>query len=156
MTDLYANGEKLTTSKDLKQINDKIKIDAPMFVQVNSNDELNKTLADIKGQNTSGLGLRFRFIRTTYDNPSGILANYGGGIQFGMNGMVGMINLNALKSGAQIGVSKNGQTFYWTEALAFQSDIDALKARISALEKQIGGVLSSALSHLKLRIEVVA
>lgn len=139
MTDLYANGEKLTTSKDLNAINSKVNIDAPMFVQAGSNDELIKTLADIKDRNGSGLGVRFRFIRTSYNNPSGILANFGGGMQFGMNGMVGQINLNALKPGAQIGVSTNGKAFNWTKSLAFQSDIDALKARISALEKQIGG-----------------
>lgn len=155
MANIFTDGEELATGKDIASINSKIKIDAPMFLQVNNDDALNQSLGDIKGTGTSGLGTRLRFIRTAYENGKEISANHGGGMQFGMNGMVGMINLNALKPGAQIGVSINGKSFGWLEALAFQSDIDALKARISALEKQIGGV-TSLLNHIRRGLNYVA
>lgn len=140
MANIYLNGEELATGKDLASINSKIKIDAPMFLQVNNEDALNQSLRDIKGTGTSGLGTRLRFIRTAYDNGKEILANQGGGVQFGMNGMVGMINLNALKPGAQIGVSINGKNFNWSKELAFKSDIDALQRQINDLKNQNGGV----------------
>ncbi|MFR4967912.1 MAG: hypothetical protein ACLUDD_04830 [Lactobacillus kalixensis] len=156
MANIFVDGEELATGKDIASINSKIKIDAPMFLQVDNDDALNQSLGDIKGTGTSDLGTRLRFIRTAYENGKEISANYGGGMQFGMNGMVGMINLNALKPGAQIGVSINGKNFNWSKELAFKSDIDALQSQINDLKKQIGGVTSPAIYRFLPRLEAVA
>lgn len=82
---------------------------------------------------------------------------YGAGILFGQKGMASILGVAPSDHSASITVSTdNGTSIDWSENIAWKSDIEALNARISALEKQIGGVLSNTLNHLKRRLVVFA
>lgn len=91
------------------------------------------------------------------DQSGMTIGNYGSGIAFGSSNTLGILNVHWLNHQARIiGSICGDDTQYWSEDIAWKSDIARLEQEIADIKKQMGGVLSSLLSHLKQRIEVAA
>lgn len=129
---------------------DKLNIEGNLAADCKTDNEV------LQQFNPSEYGNLLRTVRFNAPNFSKFWGN-GAGILFGQKGMASILGVAPFDHLASITVSTDsGTSIGWSENIAWKSDIEALNARISALEKQIGGVLSSTLNHLKSRIEVVA
>lgn len=147
--DVYGNGFHFA-NKD--EIDKKVNTDTSLTVQ--PNNETLQISNFTNGKNETKILQAFHDISSEKGMTIG---GYGSGIAFGTSNTIAILNVHWASHKARIiGSIDNSDNQYWSEDIAWKSDIDALKARIDKLEKQIGGVLSSLLSHLKQRIEVVA
>lgn len=142
MANIFADGKKILTDDDVKikiiknAQNDFVKNKFSDIFPVNADKGI--LILGIDGNNKPAL-------------TSGFYSPY---LAFGENDVRGIISVSFNSHTARITGGNLGSS--WSENIAWQSDIETLKARITALEKQIGGVLSSLLNHLKSRIEVIA
>lgn len=83
-----------------------------------------------------------KIIRDNIPNyaEKGLLAgNYGNSIVFGGQDTYTVLSANSFTNDVRIFSVSNMSQLNYNEQLAFKSDIEALKARISALESKIGG-----------------
>lgn len=140
--DIYGNGFHFA-NKD--EIDKKVNISQPAFKRLTNFNQWSDLIgeSDTTGKN----GILSSFRDDTNWNSQFTSGGNGAGIVFGGYDTHAMITAMWNKPIVTI-TAGNLPNPTWSEKLAFQSDINALKARISALEKQIGGVLSSALNHL--------
>lgn len=109
---------------------------------------------------TFGLDRNKIHLKTIRDNipaytEKGLLAgNYGNSIVFGGQDTYTVLSANSFINDVRIFSVSDMSQLNYNERIAFKSDIEALKARISALESKIGGVLSSLLNYLFNRLAV--
>lgn len=139
MAQYFVNHDELMKKKDF---DDKVNTQNPLVIK--DLDTLNE-VEDLTGGVATG-----KFLEAFHDASESDLTigNYGSGLLFGSSNTVGILNVHWGKHKARIiGAITNGGTV-WSEDIAWKSDIKALQDRISALEKQIGGVLSRLLTHL--------
>lgn len=154
MANIFApGGEELLNKKDFDK-----KINIANSIGTDQNEIVNsENWSDIFGINTgTDWQTRLSLLKVAQTGASNFLyGNNSSAIFFGGGDTKGGLEVHYTDHIATI-IGGNNPNIVWSERIAWKSDIDALKARISALEKQIGGVLSSTLNHLKSRIEVVA
>lgn len=147
MANIFTNGEELLSKKDFDK---KVNIQKPLYVDV-TNAQEDWSAFNPQSQNVNML----QAFGEKFSSPNDLmLGSWSAGLVFGGFNTKGIFEVDPYHHAFRVhGTDSN---IKWQEDVAFKSDIDALKARISALEKQIGGVLSSLLNHLFTRIEVVA
>lgn len=73
------------------------------------------------------------------DTSNMTIGDYGSGIIFGVSNTVGVLNVHWGKHQARIIGSISNSDNYWSEDIAWKSDIQKLEQEISDLKKQIGG-----------------
>ena len=106
---------------------------APYDLQnVLSNEYRDKTLGVIHNQ----------FI----DSSSTILGNYDSLLVFGGDDVKHSIDIGLASH--KVRISTKSRDTFWQEDMVLKSDYDKLANRVSALEKQIGGVLTSLYTKL--------
>lgn len=141
MANIFTDGEELLNKKDFDK---KLNVDQSTFYQMTAFNKWSDVIPDRNKAN----------VLTSLRDDTDIGNKYtaggnGAGLLFGGLDTHAMITARWNQPVVIISAGNyDGGNPTWSEQLAFKSDIDALKARISALEKQIGGVLSSALNHL--------
>lgn len=137
MTDIFANGNKLVTDKDVDPLKESIAKMIP-YTDGNDNDNLND-IATTQLRTYTGNPLSISG-RPNSDNVwFKVLCLVTGNTRF-------MFYFPAI---GKIWVRNYGyDTWSSWESIATNTEITSLSDRIAALEKQIGGVLSSALNHL--------
>lgn len=127
---------------------DKLNIEGNLAVDCNTDNEV------LQQFNPSEYGNLLRTVRFKAPSYSKFWGS-GAGILFGQTGMASILGVAPFNHSASITVSTdNGTSIGWSENIAWKSDITRLEQEIADLKKQIGGVLSSLLNHLKSRIEV--
>lgn len=142
MANIFADGEELLNKKDFdKKVN--MTNDSICHIDNSTHTQGNEIL----GQNITG---QFFESVTNYNKyPSNTVLADAVTFAGGDNNAAVMISVSHPNHQIKVmGFSDVNGLPTWSDYVAWQSDIEALKARISALEKQIGGVLSSLLSHL--------
>ncbi len=143
MANIYLNGEELLNKKDFDE---KVNINQPMFKTISNANTWSDILSDPKNANTL-MSIRDN---TNGGQPStnGIVAGgNSAAIVFGGDDTHAIISVGWTKPVIRVAAGAV-DNIKWHEDLAFKSDIARLEQEISDLKKQIGGVLSSALSHL--------
>lgn len=125
--ELYGGGHKFVTDE-------KVNTNSPLYVRVNNEDEALALFQKLTENNT---GARLRAVRFTFDGGNPISARYGVGIQFGENGMNGLISINALDNQMQVSTSTDNSTIAWSEFVAWKSDVQKLQDQIDQLKNQI-------------------
>lgn len=147
MANIFADGEELLNKKDFDK---KVNVQKPLYVDV-TNAQEDWSAFSAKGQKVNMI----QAFGEKFDSPNDLmLGSWSAGLVFGGFNTKGIFEVDPYHHAFR--VHGTDSAIKWQEDVAFQSDINALKARVSALEKQIGGVLSNALNHLKQRIEVIA
>lgn len=142
MANIFAGGEELLNKKAFDK---KVNVDIPLVHDSADNSVLKMT-------DFSNLGSNPATLQSFHDHANGdmTIGNYGSGIAFGSSNTLGILNVHWSNHQARvIGGLNSDNTGYWKEDIAWKSDIDALKARISALEKQIGGKTSRLYAYLR-------
>lgn len=149
MANIFANGDELLNKKDFDQ---KVNIDGSIYEIISNNQSIQDVIGAIPHT-----GMHILKVFRDNSDPGKTAGHNGSGIAFGGEDTVAIISVDGWHAHqAQVTWSNSDQNGAWHENIAWQSDIDALKARVDALEKQIGGVLSSLLNHLFSRKWVVA
>lgn len=80
------------------------------------------------------------------DSSSTILGNYDSLLVFGGDDVKHSIDIELASH--KVRISTKSRDSFWQEDLVLKSDYDKLANRVSALEKQIGGVLTSLYTKL--------
>lgn len=129
------------------EFDEKVNVNEPIFRRLQGNQ--NKSMADITGQS---LGIGAKALVSFRDNSNSAdktEAHNGSGIAFGGDDTAVAISVPGWGEHQMKVYWSNGRPDRdWTEYVAFKSDINTLEQRISALEKQIGGVLTSLYTKL--------
>ena len=130
--EVYGNGFHFA---DKDEIDKKINVDGPIFGRVTNNTSIPNIIGTMPH-----IGMRLLKVFRD-DTVSGKTAgNNGSGIAFGGGDTVAIISVDGWGNHiVQVSWCNGEPDRFWQEQIAWKSDIDALKARISALEKQIGG-----------------
>ena len=81
-----------------------------------------------------------------FDSSSTILGNYDSLLVFGGDDVKHSIDIGLASH--KVRISTKSRDRFWQEDLVLKSDYDKLANRVSALEKQIGGVLTSLYTKL--------
>lgn len=153
MANIFADGKELLNKKDFdKKVN---------IANSIGNDLDYKSLvasanwSDIFGVNTgTDWSTRLNLLRIAQTNQSKFFfGNNSAAIFFGSGDTKGGLEVGYTDHVATI-IGGNNPNIVWSESVAWKSDIAKLEQEIADLKKQIGGVLSSALNHLKHRLAV--
>lgn len=134
MANIFVSGDELANKKDVDSVNSKINVDTNLF-KLNQNDPVNVSdfSAQIPYPANNSVG-RLQVIHQRTNNVGkDTYGQFDTLLVFGGDDGFNALDVKLQSQGARIMNSK------WNGELAFKSDIDALKARIDALEKQIGG-----------------
>lgn len=134
MANIFVSGDELANKKDVDSVNSKINVDTNLF-KLNQNDPVNVSdfSAQIPYPTNNSVG-RLQVIHQRTNNVGkDTYGQFDTLLVFGGDDGFNALDVKLQSQGARIMNSK------WNGELAFKSDIDALKARIDALEKQIGG-----------------
>lgn len=150
MANIFASGEELLNKKDF---DDKVNVDSNIYSEVFDSYDISQVIGT-----TPHSGMKLLKVFRDNSTFGGITAGANGsGIAFGGEDTAAVISVNGWGQHiARITWQNSDKSRLWYEDIAWKSDIAELKQEIADLKKQIGGVLSSALSHLRQRIEVVA
>lgn len=111
--------------------------------------DLHDVLSNEYGDNTLGV------INNQFGSVIGggsLLGNFDSLLVFGGNDVRHALDVGTFSH--QVRVSTRTSSSFWQDDLVFKSDYDKLVARVSALEKQIGGVLSKLLAHLNNHLSI--
>lgn len=130
MANIFADGEELLNKKDFDK---KVNIDGSIYEIISNNQSIQDIIGTIPH-----IGMRLLKVFRDDSAPGETAGHNGSGIAFGGEDTVAIISVDGWHN-HQAQVTWSNSDSNWHENIAWQSDIDALKARIDALEKQIGG-----------------
>lgn len=131
MANIFIDGDEIAKKEN---------IDYPIAVHLGSTNP--QTIQDFaKMLNLDNSKMHLKTIRTEIPafTPGILPDNYSNLLVFGGGDTYTVVGSNPFNPGVKIINASLNMDRNWSEELAFKSDIDALKARISVLEKQIGG-----------------
>lgn len=129
-----------------KQVNeDKVNVKGPVFKRITQANTWNDIL-DAYNDNYL-ISIRDDSNNATPSNDGNLVGGNGAGIVFGGYDTHSVVSVLWDKPVARIAAG-NANKFIWREDIAWKSDIQRLENKISELQKQIGGVLNSSLTHL--------
>ena len=151
MARIFENGKEILNDVSQKEFDEKVNVNAPIYRYITDN----QTWDDILGQ---GMASKNVLMSIRDDSKRGnTWGSNSAGIAFGGNDTKALIDVEWGGLGHMARVTAgNSKKINWHEDIAWKSDVQRLEQRISALEKQIGGVLSSLLNHLYCPRKVVA
>lgn len=133
MANIFANGEELANKKDVDK---KVNMTNDSICHIDNSTHTQGS--EILGQKISGQF--FESITNYNKNPSNTVLADAVTFAGGDNNAAAMISVSHPNNQMKVmGFGDINGLPVWTEYVAWKSDIDDLKARISALEKQIGG-----------------
>ena len=134
------NGKQYTIT-DQDEFDNKVNVTNSLYLLKQTPYDLQNVLSNEYRDKTLGV-IHNQFI----DSASTILGNYDSLLVFGGDDVKHSIDIGLDSHKVRISTKSGGR--FWQEDLVLKSDYDKLANRVSALEKQIGGVLTSLYTKL--------
>lgn len=137
---------KQTEAVSKQEFDSKINVNEPLFATVQNFSKWSDII-DNPSQNNALISIRDNTNHGAISYTAPIIGGNSAAFLFGGNDTHAMVSAHWDRSIVRF-CAGNADNILWKEDVAWKSDIQALQERVSALEKQIGGVLSKLLAHL--------
>ena len=123
------------------EFDNKVNVTNSLYLLKQTPYDLQDVLSSEYGSNTLGV-INNQFT----DSSNNIIGNFDSLLVFGGNDVRHSIDIGTFSHEVRISTRSYGS--FWQEELVLKSDYDKLANRVSALEKQIGGVLTRLYTKL--------